>query len=239
MTTYNERIRQDFEARILSGELAPGDRLPTEQALMAHYGCSRMTVNKALTGLAAAGLVERRKKAGSFVARPRVHSMVLDVPDLRSQVEDSGRRYAFRLTGRAVRRSRKADAERISRAGRLLELAGVHEADGAPFAVEHRLVSLDAVPDIEALDFGELAPGGWLLKHVPWTEAETRILAVGADAGEAEVLGIAAGAPCLCVERRTWRQSESITFVRQLFVADSYDMVARFGPAGEARARAG
>lgn len=231
-TTLNERIRQDFEARILSGELAPGDRLPTEQTLMAHYGCSRMTVNKALTGLAGAGLVERRKKAGSFVARPRVHSMVLDIPDLAQQVADSGRRYGFRLTGREVRRSRKADAERISRAGRLLELDGVHEADGAPFAVEHRLVSVDAVPDIETVDFEAQAPGGWLLRHVPWTEAETRILAVGADAAEAAALGIATGAPCLCVERRTWRRQESITFVRQLFVGDAYDMVARFGPAG-------
>ena len=236
-TTLNERIRQDFEGRILSGELAPGDRLPTEQMLMAHYGCARMTVNKALSGLAAAGLVERRKKAGTFVARPRVHSMVLDVPDLAQQVSESGRRYAFRLTARAVRRPDKADAARISRAGRLLELGGVHEADGAPFATEHRLVSLDAVPGMEAVSFEAQAPGGWLLQHVPWTEAETRILAVGASPEESVVLGIAPGAPCLCVERRTWRQSDSITFVRQLFIADSYDMVARFGPSGETRGR--
>lgn len=230
-TTLHERIRQDFEARILSGELAPGDRLPTEQALMADYGCSRMTVNKALTALAGKGLVERRKKAGSFVARPRLHSMVLDIPDLAQQVADSGRRYGFRLTGREVRRPHKADAERMPRAGRVLDLTGVHEADGAPFAVEHRLVSVDAVPEIEPVDFKTQAPGGWLLRHVPWTEAETRILAVGADAAEAAALGIAPGAPCLCVERRTWRRQQSITFVRQLFVGDAYDMVARFGPA--------
>lgn len=231
-TPLSERIRQDFEGRILSGELAPGDRLPTEQALMAHYGCARMTVNKALTGLMTAGLVERRKKAGSFVARPRLHSMVLDVPDLARQVSESGRRYGFRLTARNVRPSRKADAERISRAGKLLELDGVHSADGAPFAVEQRLVSLDAVPGIETVDFEAQAPGTWLLQHVPWTEAETRILAVGAGPAEILALGIASGAPCLCVERRTWRQSESITFVRQVFVAESYDMVARFGPSG-------
>lgn len=238
MTTFHERIRQDFEARILSGDLAPGDRLPTEQALMAHYGCSRMTVNKALSTLATAGLVERRKKAGTFVARPRLHSMVLDVPDLQQQVEDSGRRYRFSLTERTVRPFRQTDGARISRAARLLELEGVHEADGVPFAIEQRLVSLDAVPAIEALEFGPLAPGGWLLKHVPWTEAETRILASGATATEAGLLGIAAGAPCLCVERRTWRRQESITFVRQLFVAESYDMVARFGPATDGRDRA-
>ncbi|PMZ18025.1 GntR family transcriptional regulator, partial [Pseudomonas sp. FW306-02-F08-AA] len=78
-----------------SGELAPGDRLPIEQELMQHYGCARMTVNKALSALLAAGLIDRRKRAGTFVARPRMHSMVLDVPDLPSQIRERGQTYAY------------------------------------------------------------------------------------------------------------------------------------------------
>ena len=38
----HEKIRADFEARILAGTLAPGDRLPTEQELMQAHGCSRV-----------------------------------------------------------------------------------------------------------------------------------------------------------------------------------------------------
>src|SRR3546814_14851453 len=91
----HERIRADFEARILAGELAPGDRLPTEQALMAHYGCARMTVSKSLSALAAAGLIDRRKRAGTFVARPRVHSMILDVPDLAAPLRGRVQRYDY------------------------------------------------------------------------------------------------------------------------------------------------
>nr|WP_255696845.1 UTRA domain-containing protein [Sandaracinobacteroides sayramensis] len=227
----HERIRQDFEARILSGELAPGERLPTEQALMAHYGCARMTVNKALSALAVAGLVERRKKAGSFVARPRLHSMVLDIPDLAQQLTASGRRHAFRLTGRRLRPAAVADAGLVAQARRLLQLEGVHQADGLPFALEQRLISAEAVPAALEADFEAQPPGSWLLAHVPWTEAETRILAVGASEAEAAALAVPAGTPCLCVERRTWRLGEGITFVRQLFPGDSYDMVARFGPA--------
>ena len=86
----HEKIRADFEARILAGTLAPGDRLPTEQELMQAHGCSRMTVNKALSALSSAGLVSRRKRAGSFVAQPRVHSMVLDIPDLEQEVVGRG-----------------------------------------------------------------------------------------------------------------------------------------------------
>jgi len=35
---------------------------------MAQYGCARATVNKAVSALAAAGLIERHRRAGSFVA---------------------------------------------------------------------------------------------------------------------------------------------------------------------------
>jgi GntR family histidine utilization transcriptional repressor len=37
---------------------------------MARYRCSRMTVSKALSELAQADLIERRRKAGTFVRRP-------------------------------------------------------------------------------------------------------------------------------------------------------------------------
>lgn len=227
MTTLGERIRCNVEARILSGDLAPGARLPTELELMERFGCSRMTVNKALSALAAAGLIERRKRAGSFVSRPRVHSMVLDIPDLAEEIAARGQVHRYRLIRREVREAR---AEVFGRTGgRILALDGVHLADGSPFAVEHRQVDLAAVPGMGAVSFDDLAPGSWLLRHVPWDEAETRIAAEGAAGEVAEWLEVPDGAATLLVERRTWRADESITFVRQHFRADVYDLMARFG----------
>lgn len=230
----HEKIRADFEARILAGTLAPGDRLPTEQELMQAHGCSRMTVNKALSALQSAGLVERRKKAGSFVARPRVHSMVLDIPDLAVQIGERGQRHSYRLTRRQVRGpiAGRDEEAALANGAQLLELDGIHCADDRPLEVEHRLIATRAVPAIVDGDFDSISPGTWLLQHVPWTEAENRISAVGATREEATLLGIAPGAPCLCVERHTWRGGDPITYVRQVFLADAYDMVARFGPAG-------
>nr|WP_246543938.1 histidine utilization repressor [Novosphingobium profundi] len=227
-----ERIRSDFEGRILSGELAPGARLPIEQELMVAYGCSRMTVNKALSALAQAGLIDRRKRAGTFVARPKVHSMVLDVPDLAAQVRGRGQSYRYVLLRRARRRP---DPERpaegaLAGGGDLVEVDGLHEADGVPLAIERRLVSADAVPAYAEADFLHESPGSWLLQHVPWTEAENRISAVGASVSEADHLKVVPGTPCLCVERRTWRGAEGITNVRLLFVGEAYDLIARFGP---------
>ena len=72
--SLHQRIVNDIEGKILSGEWAPGQRIPFELELAALYNCSRMTVNKAMTQLARAGLIERRKKSGSFVTQPHAQS---------------------------------------------------------------------------------------------------------------------------------------------------------------------
>jgi DNA-binding GntR family transcriptional regulator len=55
------RIAVDLSAAIVSGELRPGDALPSEADLVRRYQTSRGTVRQALAELAAAGLVETRQ----------------------------------------------------------------------------------------------------------------------------------------------------------------------------------
>ncbi len=57
-------------ARIRSGELEPGARLPTEASVMQEFGVSRTVVREALSKLQAAGLVHTRHGIGSFVVAP-------------------------------------------------------------------------------------------------------------------------------------------------------------------------
>ena len=224
------RIRSDIEAKIRSGEWAPGHRAPTEAELLAQYDCSRMTVNKAMIALVEAGLIVRRKRAGSFVARPKVHAPVLNIPDIQSEIVARGEAYGFRLLSRTVRAAEGEDEIELAAGGLLLELEGVHDAGGRPFALERRLVSLKAAPDMEAADFTEHPPGAWLLEHVAWTEAESRISAINAEPDDARLLALDDGAACLVVDRRTWREGQHVTRVRQVFPGEAYDLVARFGP---------
>lgn len=226
----HQRIRTDIEAKILSGEWGPGHRIPFEHELTEQYGCSRMTVSKAITALAEAGLIERRRRAGSFVARPRVHSAVLDIPDLRSEIEGRGEAYRFELVSCVRRAAQGSDEVELAGGRTLLALRGVHFAGGQPFALEDRVISLRTAPEAARMDFSEISPGAWLLEHIPWTEAENRISALPADAETAKLLAIPARSACLAVERRTWRSGEGVTRVRQLFPGEAYDLVARFGP---------
>ena len=56
-----------LSARIASRALTPGDKLPTESAIMGEFGVSRTVVREAISRLQAAGLVETRQGVGTFV----------------------------------------------------------------------------------------------------------------------------------------------------------------------------
>lgn len=56
-----------LDERLRDGRLAPGDKLPTEAAIMAEFGVSRTVVREAISKLQAAGQVQTRHGIGTFV----------------------------------------------------------------------------------------------------------------------------------------------------------------------------
>lgn len=233
--TLHKRIRSEISERILSGQWPSGYRIPTEHDLMVEYGCSRMTVSKALAPLVDEGLIVRRRRAGTFVARPPIHSAVLDIPDIQTEIMGRGEPYGYVLLSRTIRVSSQDDDEALDRAvsGPVLVLECLHLASGRPFAHEERLISLSAVPDAEEVDFGMTPPGAWLLGSVPWTEAEHSISAVNPSRATAKKLSIETSVACLCLQRRTWRGRDPVTHVHLTFPGEAYDLVARFTPRGD------
>ncbi len=233
--TIEAHIREEIEARIRSGEWAPGTRIPFEHELVAEHGCARATVNKALSRLAREGLIERRRRAGSFVARPQFRSAVIGVPDIGLLVAARGEPYGWQLEARGIDHDAPDPAMARAQAS-WLRITGLHSASARPFGYEQRWIDLLTVPEAEAVDFALQAPGTWLLGHVPWSDARHRISAIAAAPAVARRLGLGAGAPCLQLERWTWRQGAPVTYVRQLFPGDRYDLVEDFAPCTSPRA---
>ena len=230
--SLHQQILSEIEERILSGEWPPGHRIPFEHELVQRYHCSRMTVSKALTQLANAGLIERRRKAGSFVSRPHSRSAVLEIQDIEAEVLALGLPYQFDITLCRKRKATRGDKPQIDLAAGtgLLDLICLHMAGRRPFCLEQRLISLAAVPEASRETFGSIPPGTWLVQRVPWTAAEHRIKALGAEALQAQALKIASGTACLVIERRTWSADKPITFVRLTYPGDAHDLIARFAP---------
>lgn len=230
--SLHQRILGDIERRILSGQWPPGHRIPFEMELAAQYDCSRMTVNKALSQLAKGGLIERRKRSGSFVTQPHAQSAVLEIRDIKAEVQSLGLTYDYELLQREQRRADGEERDRLDlKAGAIvLALVCRHFAGRKPFSYERRLINLAAVPEAAAQPFDKTAPGPWLIERVPWSAAEHRIQAVGADAEMAKMLEIPVGTPCLQVERRTRMNGVHVTLVRLVYPGQTFELVANFAP---------
>ncbi len=229
-----ERIRGEIERNILTGVWPPGYRVPSEHALMAQYGCSRGTVNKVLTGLATAGLILRRRHAGSFVAAPGGERAMMEIQNLAEEAARLGLPYRHEILRRELREARSDDARAPGlRAGTaLLHVLCRHWIDERPYALEDRLISLAQVPAAREAGFGAMPPGTWLLHNAPWSEAEHTIRALGADAAMAGLLAIAPGEACLQLHRRTWHAGRLVTDVTLSYPGARHSFAGRFYPTG-------
>jgi GntR family transcriptional repressor for pyruvate dehydrogenase complex len=111
-----ELVAEQVEEMILSGQLASGDRLPSEAELGAQFSVSRTVVREAIKVLTDKGLVRPEPGRGTFVARPDVEVLVTsmdtilrieqctlaDVLELRQMIE-------VPAAGLAAKRSRAED----------------------------------------------------------------------------------------------------------------------------------
>jgi GntR family transcriptional regulator, transcriptional repressor for pyruvate dehydrogenase complex len=66
----SDRVAVDLGTRIVSGQLEPGERLPTESELGEAFGVSRSVIRDAVRTLSAYGLVEVRQGIGMLVTAP-------------------------------------------------------------------------------------------------------------------------------------------------------------------------
>ncbi len=231
--SLHQHISAEIEDRILSGKWPPGARIPFEIDLAAEFGCSRMTMHKVLTQFVRQGLIERRRKAGSFVRQASGQSAVLDISEIRSEVEKLGLTYRYQLVSRRRRQAGAALREQLElvTASQVLALECLHFAGKRAFCREERIINLSAVPEAEDEPFDAIAPGSWLLERVPWSAAEHVIRALPADAASAAALGIPEGTACLAIERRTRAKDRVITAVRLTYPGDLHALAAHFSPA--------
>ncbi|WP_310625579.1 FCD domain-containing protein [Limnohabitans sp.] len=65
--SLSEKLAQTLETSIREGKLKTGEKLATENALVAQYGVSRTVVREAFSRLKTLGLIETRQGSGAFV----------------------------------------------------------------------------------------------------------------------------------------------------------------------------
>jgi GntR family transcriptional regulator, histidine utilization repressor len=210
-----EAIRAEVLRRIRARDWPPGGLIPGEEALAEEFGVARATVNRALTALAEAGVIERKKRAGTRVAELPVRRARLEIPVIRLDVLGRGLAYDFKLL---ADRLAPAPVPVTARLGlpegqpmRYLET--VHLAGGCPFVLETRWLNPAVLPS-PLPDFAAVSVNEWLVTHVSLVSGDITFLAEPATPREAEVMGVAPGTALLVAERTTQGTAGPVTLVR-------------------------
>jgi GntR family transcriptional regulator len=202
-----QRIRHIIRHQILSGELSPGDRLPSEIELARQYRVSRITSSQALSALASEGLVVRQQGKGTFVS-PR-SGQPRRVAKITGFLEDVVR-HASNVSTRLIA------FEEIGAPPEVAELLGLR--GGAPVRLATRVRLIESQPLTFArnyirpewagyLDASGLESGLTVLEllekraRLTIDTARQTIQATTADPIAAEMLQVAAGSPLLDMRR--------------------------------------
>lgn len=229
-----QQIKDHIAHKIQEGAWRAGDRLPSEHDLVAQFGISRMTINRALRELAAQGRIVRVAGVGSFVAESKPQSNLLQIVNLASEIRQRGHDYRCNMgvVERVAATLEIASALAVRTGDSVFHSVCVHLEDGVPIQLEDRYVNPQVVPDFGQQDFSVQQPSEFLVRTVPFDEIEHVVDAVLPTAEQALQLQMSVSEPCLLLTRRTWTQGVPVTLVRCLHPASRYRLGSRYNASG-------
>lgn len=199
------QISQQIRAQIASGELKPGDRLPTEKELQEQFEVSRATVRRAISDLVYAGLLERKRAIGTIVAREKVEGSLYGFGSFTNEIKKRGLTVRTRILDFRIDPavSPIAGYLQIPLGEPIVVLERMRIVEDEPVAVESWYTPVRFVPGITRADFheeGEYQSTYYVLEHrfgLRLSHAEDTIEAVALEPEDAALLNLPEGYPVL------------------------------------------
>jgi GntR family transcriptional regulator len=220
------QLQQLIRAAIGGAVLSPGDAIPAERDLAVEYDISRITVRKAIAGLAEEGLLTRRRGAGTFVAG-RVEKSFSKLSSFSEDMAARGKvvtnKWISRVAGTVD--PEEALSLGLSPGAPVYRFHRLRLADGQPMALEYATIAGYCLSGVEAVHdslYVALEAAG----SRP-VRALQRLRAVPFGPDHARLLGVATGTPGLLIERCGFlRDGRASEFTRSYYRGDGYDFVA-------------
>jgi GntR family transcriptional regulator len=150
----HHQVYLDLRAALDAGEWRPGDLLPPERQLAARYGCSLITVRRALSELAHEGRLERTRGRGTTVLRPRIERDFAGTMSFSEEMQDRGLDPETRLVAARPESAgeRVAAALGIEAGSPTLYVERLRVADGEPLLLEQVHLPAERFPGLLASD---------------------------------------------------------------------------------------
>lgn len=222
------QLAEDLKEKILSGDLKPGDALPSEAQLGEQYGISKMTVRNGLRLLAEEGLIESFRGKGSFVARPNLNELILK---LSYQSLESSSNHDVKFLGIHIVSADESVASllQIKPGSKLIQFRRLLLIDEEHIAVENRYLTYRrgqplVENEIKYADFPEA-----VANHTGMVSERNQvtITAVPLSLTDSELLQTMEGIPALKIEQLVYgRQSNPLGLSIMICHGEKYHLVA-------------
>lgn len=249
MPPLYRKIASDLRSQIISGELRPGDKLPTETQLQDHHGVSRNTVRLATALLLNEGLIESVPgRSGGMVVRERItltyHASRAEMPhglwsesdawfgEVRAQGYEPSQDFEVSIGALspdiAERLGVPADSAAALR-------RCIRRVNGQPSSVQTSYYPMDLCKLVPELLSPHDIPHGTtrLLGTLGYTQlaAEDELVAAMPTPEEAEWLGLKQGSPVLHYIRTGFTADRPVRVSVTSFAADRNRVVYTLGDA--------
>ncbi|MFM8322936.1 MAG: GntR family transcriptional regulator [Chloroflexota bacterium] len=193
--------------QILSGELAPGQRIPSEEDLVNAYGLSRGTVRKAIAQLESEKMIETEHGVGSFVSA--MHPNAIPFRFVPGQGVDGDADVHYEVLAQHTLPASWEVAEKLKLApgASVIHIARRKYAAGQAVAYSERYLIEDILPSLLEEDLTRVGSVHALLESAseyPLLRAELQIEAHRIDEAEAALLQAAPGEAAIAVSRLTY-----------------------------------
>lgn len=155
---FYHQLKQILIADIQRPSAQPGDRLPSDHELCRTYDVSRTVVRQALSELETAGLIERVKGRGTFVAHPKTaEGLVQSLTGLYEDVAARGGHLVSQVLHCEVIPADDAVARglQIAVGAPVVFLERLRFVDGQPWVLTATHIPYDLAPGLESEDFSQ------------------------------------------------------------------------------------
>lgn len=222
----HRQISIAIEAAIAAGELAPGERLPSERELAASFGVNRLTLRQALAGLERRRLIRRAvgRRGGTFITEPPIERDLTSFAGFSEQARRHGViASAVVLEAERVKASDAVAGElEIEPGAPVFHIERLRRAAGQAAARESSSFPAQRFPGLldEPLD-GSLYDLLTRRFGIRPCHGRESLEPISADRETARLLDVSRGAPLLRVERVAFDEAGiPVEFARDVFRAD-------------------
>lgn len=230
------QLTEILRQRITSGELKPGDQLPTEEMLCQEFDLSRGTVRHAFSALVNDGLVRREQGKGTFVIFNRPRRASFELARFDKDVRQKHQRPGTRLLKKEVIPAAREVAARLNIAvgERIILIERLRLADEHPVIHETRYLAYALCPQLVEDNLENESIHSLLIHkyHLPLIRTEHIIEVRSLSAKQARLMEVSPGTMAFYVDRLTYTTTERgecpAVWYQAIYRGDEYHFRAEF-----------